>query len=643
MRPETEAPALPSSLAPLPAESLPGYLLRLAWRLELAPARIAELCGLVSSAAASRHGRIPVDPLIGLPRDVSARLASAAGLDSGEAAGLTLAGYRRADPALASPRSGGRGSIANAYIDTWAASISSRYCPECLNEDARRAEGAFGGSWKLGWHLPVVFACTTHRRLLEHTCPACGNALNGGSARRRASLIACPDASGLHPHQCRNPAGPAEAGRRTPLCGGRLDRLASAPPAPLPRDDLERMLRLQAEISQALNHEHAAGAAGTTYFPDLLAAARLLILSWPHGSDTAGPHAIASLIDEHAGPARKSLIPGQDSTGQARYGRAPVNAWGPPGPPAQCGALILAAHTLIAGRSLPGFRDQVQNLANAAARTSQRAFWAIRNMEGLSHALRRALAPRGQGFRHAAAGARQFPPSRDCLFTIEEVPPHLPRKWYDDHLAALAARIAHPNSWTPRHLRRVASLKLAEMTAGGTWKQCARQLDIPHGAAERSVRVLRDQIGNSGLWEEFDEAAGQIARNLDEDGARANYAVRRRLLLHWEIPAAHWKDICSVKSNQAMPLDPAIGTVLIWESITQADHLHSPLLTRMRREGTGRSLNDKIALLRTPAARKGSHLTVLNRIEKYTTLLARNCDVRHSTEIDPNDLLPWEP
>lgn len=83
--------------------------------------------------------------------------------------------------------------------------------------------------------------------------------------------------------------------------------------------------------------------------------------------------------------------------------------------------------------------------------------------------------------------------------------------------------------------------------------------------------------------------------------------------------------------------------MLIRESITQADHLHSPLLTRMRREGAGRSLNDKIALFRTPAARKGSRLIVLNRIEKYTTLLARNCDIRNSTEIAPDDLLPWEP
>ncbi len=46
---------LPRSLDPLPDESLPGYLLRLAHRLGLAPARIMQLTGLT----ASRDGRQP--------------------------------------------------------------------------------------------------------------------------------------------------------------------------------------------------------------------------------------------------------------------------------------------------------------------------------------------------------------------------------------------------------------------------------------------------------------------------------------------------------------------------------------------------------------------------------------------------------
>jgi hypothetical protein len=43
----------------------------------------------------------------------------------------------------------------------------SRYCPRCL--------AASGGRWLLAWHLPWVFACTTHRILLCDTCPGCGH------------------------------------------------------------------------------------------------------------------------------------------------------------------------------------------------------------------------------------------------------------------------------------------------------------------------------------------------------------------------------------------------------------------------------------------------------------------------------------
>jgi hypothetical protein len=183
------------------------------------------------------------------------------------------------------------------------------------------------------------------------------------------------------------------------------------------------------------------------------------------------------------------------------------------------------------------------------------------------------------------------------------------------------------------------------MAAGGTWRQCAEQLGIPVGAATRSVEVLRLQIGTVSPWEEFDDIVEQIARSLDHDGQRVNYASWRRTLEHWQIPAAHWAVICTDVYRAGLhigPQDPAIGTVLAWESVTQAEHLHSPLLTRMRREGTARRLNDKIAVFRTPAARTGSRLVILNRLDKYATLLARQCDAHASTDIDLDELLPWE-
>ena len=138
----------------------------------------------------------------------------------------------------------------------------------------------------------------------------------------------------------------------------------------------------------------------------------------------------------------------------------------------------------------------------------------------------------------------------------------------------------------------------------------------------------------------FDDIIGQVACRFDTDGRRVNYAARRRELEHWQIPESHWAAICSAApSGSPAPHDPAIGTVLAWESATQAEHLHGPLLTRMLREGTGRAQNDKIAVFRTPAARKGSRLVILNRIYKYATLLARQCDDLAGTDIDLDGLL----
>ena len=45
---------------------------------------------------------------------------------------------------------------------------------------------------------------------------------------------------------------------------------------------------------------------------------------------------------------------------------------------------------------------------------------------------------------------------------------------------------------------------------------------------------------------------------------------------------------------------------------------------------------------RTPSARKGSHLIILNRIEKYAALLARQCDDHAGTNTDIETLLPWD-
>ncbi|MGV9778233.1 hypothetical protein [Streptosporangium sp. NPDC003464] len=96
------------------------------------------------------------------------------------------------------------------------------------------------------------------------------------------------------------------------------------------------------------------------------------------------------------------------------------------------------------------------------------------------------------------------------------------------------------NNWTIRHLRRAASLKLVEMVSGTHYVQSADALGMLQGSASRTQAVLRDQIPDDGMWQEFETAVEQIARILDNQPERINYADRRRAMATWEMPQADW-------------------------------------------------------------------------------------------------------
>jgi len=82
---------LSRSLIPIPGESLPGFLLRLSFRLGIAPAQLAELTGL---APAGRGPRPPAVLLTGIPETASRTFTRMARLTGGQAAQLTLASWQ---------------------------------------------------------------------------------------------------------------------------------------------------------------------------------------------------------------------------------------------------------------------------------------------------------------------------------------------------------------------------------------------------------------------------------------------------------------------------------------------------------------------------------------------------------------------
>ena len=242
--------------------------------------------------------------------------------------------------------------------------------------------------------------------------------------------------------------------------------------------------------------------------------------------------------------------------------------------------------------------------------------------------LARALVRQAHGFH--AAGPWEYANLRDCRFTAEEVPSHLPLDWYEKYFADFADHVPHPNLYTVRHLRRAAPLKLVEMTAGGSWLQCARALDIPEGRARSALIKLRGQFGESDGWSRFVEVAEQLACHLDQLPRRVNYALRRRTLATWQMPHSDWTELCDglPQANRLTSrYGTMLGTVLVWAETTQSDYLLCPLLRAPRTAGTDLTrLIDKISQLLTPANQKGRSLEFLRNVAKYSRDLGAHCD-----------------
>ncbi|MEK2477278.1 TniQ family protein [Streptomyces noursei] len=614
---------LARALSPLPEESLPGLLLRLAYRMERSPARTASLCGLIH-----RQNRLPGEYLLSLPAGRIGPFAAAARLNVEEANALTLSSFAAVYPPLASVRIDGSRNTAAAR-KSWAASISSRYCAACLSGNGSPVQTLYGGPWKLRWHLPISYACVTHRTLLSHTCPRCGGTPNRPTNTERQGLIMHRTMSGLHPAQCRRLV-PDVHGTPAAPCAARLDHDRQA--ARVPEADLSILLALQHHIDRRLMCGQSTADAGQSssdryFFPDLIAAAHLIRLSWPDAARYASSTSLADLIDRHvSSAAARRHTPGPD-------GRMPI-AWHAPEDPAECAAVLVAADSLLGHeeREDAGMTDRIRPLAASAFSRSPANIGASLRRMDVSPAMARALLCHTQGFYRAGGHrhARQRLPSRQSCFRIEHVPALLPQVWLSAHFDDLLSHWAHHTDWKVRHLRRVSALKLAEMSGGGTWPDCAKTLRIPWNTAQHSLKVIRQELNSRDLWSAFERSVESVASQLDWDTDRVHYGRRRQLLSSWQVPAGDWAELCRDleqfgQGATAPTRDTA--TVLIWTHVTQGDHLHSPVLGALRESGCStQRLVASINQLRTPANRKGGKRELLRRLETYSDLLATACD-----------------
>jgi hypothetical protein len=286
--------ALPRSLQPLPEESLAGFLLRLSHRVNLPIAVAAVAAGL-----SDYRRQLPLTWMVGIDAERAARFAATSKLTTAEVSALTLAPMAANFPPLDAStmlRSDPLRWIVTA--EPWVFGAATRFCPDCLTGDGSEIQNEHGGGWDKRWRLAPVFACTRHRRLLHHTCPACDAPAHLANRRGgRGALLIPASETVIHPLQCRTAAPGTEA------CAGRFEQ---SPDRPRIADhSLNYLLTLQDKLFALLSTTEAAPAwslgrpvSAATYFADLHFTTALVRVAWDRVQpDTAHRHLVDDLVE----------------------------------------------------------------------------------------------------------------------------------------------------------------------------------------------------------------------------------------------------------------------------------------------------------------------------------------------------------
>ena len=215
-------------------------------------------------------------------------------------------------------------------------------------------EESFGGPWLKAWHLPVVFACPVHQRLLEHLCPGCGQAAWGRRPGRNPALLPAMLAAGLHPAQCRTEIRQG-TGRHPACCGARLDQGSDRRPASPGLIALQdKILGLLSPLGPAATLSAGMPVPPASYFSDLRALALLACSTWPAARHLSPDEDAASAVDQHVESLRKQAAARRTgSPGDASRTRLDFSF--PPADAAASGGLAR-----IADRILTGNRDDVR-------------------------------------------------------------------------------------------------------------------------------------------------------------------------------------------------------------------------------------------------------------------------------------------
>jgi len=627
------------SLTPLPGESLPGYLLRLSCRLNLAPARLAGLAGLPASDA----GTLPATLVAGVPGPARETFALVTRLTQAQVAGLGMDCWQDRYPLPA--RSPGAG-LARSPMDRWALlAPATRYCPQCLAGDGTLVQESLGGPWLKVWHLPVVFACPVHQRLLEDLCPGCGQAVRGRRTPCSSpGLLPAARQSGLHPAQCRAGPVPDPGGRGSSpaCCGARLDRPGTR--RPVGRAELA----LQGKILRLLDPDGpgSADSAGlpalpAAYFADLRALALLAASTWPAARYLSPSEDAAQAIDRHAACAwQPAAEPGTDARSLKR------SAGGPPLDAAVSAGLAAIAESILVGTAEEACGHLAQLLPPSprlAGRTSW-ARWVTESSACCSPGLQAAYQPLLRTFTRERWRGRRDPIICGKRWGPQNVPALIPDEWHARHFTPI-------DEVSPLLARRTASLSLVQMTAGGSLDEAAQFLGMSpsYGKFRRPVRAssfagaVHSAASRQSGPRSFEAGLTSLAGELSDPATPlVDYQRRRQALEAWSIGEDAWADITSRLPPATVPRSPAtadgkrqVASVYVWTRVTCGEPGFAPRPIEAARQPPRSRENQQMSFhatwrnLQKGPARPGTHYALLRaELDALATALAASIDAK---------------
>ena len=601
---------LPRSLDPLPEESLPGYLLRLSYRLNLTPTYLIRRIGLKPAPA---NGNPPRDKhlMVELDPPAAKAFAQATRLSINEVTALTLAAWRlHYPPIAASVRS------SQTRTDPWLFTSASRYCPFCLAGDGSQLQRRLGGAWKKSWRLPIVFICPEHRIFLRHQCPGCRRPVNDASGSAARLLVRGTDSS-LHPVQCRTSLHRPSRGKLAPACAHRLDRACGDDQFPVPSTGL---LAFQTRIVDLLDPHHPAEPAAR-YFTDLRLITALIRASWPQARDLIAGELVDAVERHLADQERQQL------TADSATRRPPIMMASLPLAAMACAALLHTADTIL---NAPNLRDLLAPLIASTRVSRRRSPWTeafIRKDDSCSKHLRHAAEPLIRAFRRTGGRPQGTKaPIRTGGFQPEHIAAYLQQDWHDKHFNRF-------HGINTKILRRTAAVRLVQMVAGGSLGDAAEFLGI------NPDRTQYKQASDIRLWAHiqhdqlsFDTALHILADELDSARELVDYNRRRTALRDWFLDETTWQQLITQLPPIPGPVQPILddrkrqdASIFVWTRVTQGEHLFAPRPIETRQTPP---VQDAWARRRNTT---WFQLTRPNRMRHYTDL--RNLLIPHAQQL----------